>query len=319
MDTLVSVVVPVYNVEKYICDCIDSIIRQTYTDLEIILSDDGSTDGCGRICDKYAEKDDRVKVIHAGNMGLSEARNRGIRIASGDYITFVDSDDVLDRSFVQKLMHVMQEYHTDISVAAYRTFLDTAELAADGSNGETGDKEVLSEKCLYDVEFLKKETTCLTVAWGKLYKKQLFHDIWYPVGKLHEDTFTTYKLMDRADKVVYLKEKLYYWRENPDSISRGPFQIKHLDEADAYMEQMEFFHAKGLQRYVEIVFGEYLEAFFWCFNRMRECDMDLEPLKPYLVHMRNYLCWIKPTKSMGIYQWIRYRYLVWYKIPKLLG
>ena len=320
MEDLVSVVVPIFNVEKYIYDCVDSIINQTYTNLEIILSDDGSPDRCGEICEEYARKDSRIKVIHFENKGLSEARNRGIKIATGKYITFVDSDDVLNRQFIQKLIDVKQEYDADIAIAGYRTFREKSELANshDEFDKESSDIEILSEKHLYDAQFLKQETTCLTVAWGKIYKKKVFDNIQYPVSKLHEDTFTTYKLMEQAKRVVYLKQKLYYWRENFDSITRGKFKIEHLDQLDAFAEQIEFFYAKGKQRYVEIVFASYIESFFWCYNRMCECSMDLRPLRVYLDYMRRYMGYVKLTKSLGWKQWIRYRYLTWYKIPRLI-
>lgn len=322
MDDLVSVIVPVYNVKDYICDCIDSIINQKYKNMEIILSDDGSTDGCGEICDKYAQKDNRIKVIHDKNMGLSEARNRGIRIGQGRYITFVDSDDVLDDGFVYNLVKAANSYDADIAVAGYCTFHTVSDInmiVKQRENDIQNDIEILSEKHLYDKEFLKRETTCLTVAWGKVYKRTLFEAIEYPVSKLHEDTFTTYKLMYKARKVVYLKNKLYYWRENPDSITRGAFRTEHFDILDAYAEQIDFFREKKEQRYVEIVFESYLENFFWCYNRMREAHIETKLLKPYEEYMKRHIGYIKLTKSLGIRQWIRYKYLVWYKIPKIVG
>lgn len=319
MRELVSVVVPIYNVEKYICDCIESIINQTYIDLEIILSNDGSLDKCGEICEEYAAKDSRIKVMHFENRGLSEARNRGIRIATGKYITFVDSDDILDHNFIQTLVEVIKEYSADIVVAGYRTFTERIQIKdASTFNGKKGDVEVLSEKHLYDSQFLKQETTCLTVAWGKLYIKTLFDNILYPISKLHEDTFTTYKLMYKAKKVVYLKKKLYFWRENLDSITRGTFRIEHFHQLDAYAEQLEFFYKKGEQRYLEIVFAEYIEAFFWNYNHMKELQMDLSLLKPYSSYIKMHLRYIKLTRSLGLRQWMRYRYLAWYKISKLI-
>lgn len=320
MKDLVSVVVPVYNVQNYISKCIDSIINQTYKNLEIIIVDDGSPDKCGQICDEYAAKDSRITVIHKENGGLSDARNCGMAAATGEYITFVDSDDCLHLHFIEILMKIAKNKNADIIVGDFVTFKDEDKCQdKELSDSDILAAQVLSDKHLYDNEFIKRETTILTVSWGKIYKRKLWDKIEYPVGKIHEDTFTTYKLMERAHKVVYLKEPLYYWRENSNSITRGKFTTEHLLGLDAFEEQIEYFHSIGKQRYVEIVYEAFNEWFFWCYNEMPKVGIDYKKeLRPYYLYMRKHVKLIRLTKSMGFKMWLRERYRVYYRIPKIL-
>lgn len=320
MEDLVSIVVPIYNVQDYLVKCIDSIVNQTYDKLEIILVDDGSPDRCGEICDEYALKDKRIQVIHKKNGGLSDARNYGMAVATGKYITFIDSDDYIHKQYIEVLLTIAKDKQADIVVGDFQLFQNEEQY----QDKNVGEEElsralILSDKQLYDDKFIKQETTRLTVAWGKLYERQLWDGIQYPVGKIHEDTFTTYKLMERAERVVYLKEPLYYWRENQNSITRGKFTTKHLLGLDAFQEQLTYFHRAGKQRYVEIVYDAYRDWFFWCYNEMQKSHMDYKKeLKPYYEYMRKHVGYVKLTKSVGIYTWIKYRYLVYYKIPKIL-
>lgn len=320
MADLVSIVVPIYNVQHYLKKCIDSIVHQTYTNLEIILVDDGSPDQCGQICDDYAVKDNRIQVIHKENGGLSDARNCGMSLATGEYITFIDSDDFIHPRFIEVLLKVAQDKCADIVVGDFQLFQeDDAYHDKVISEDDIDKAQILCSDQLYDDAFLKRETVRLTVAWGKIYQRKLWDGIQYPIGKIHEDTFTTYKLMERANRVVYLKEPLYYWRENPDSITRGKFTTKHLLGLDAFIEQIEHFCELGKQRYVEIVYEAYKDWFFWCYNEMQKSGIDYKKeLKPYYVYMRQYVKLIKITKSMNFKKWLKYRYLVYYKIPKIL-
>lgn len=319
MEQKVSVIVPIYNVQNYLDKCVQSIINQTYTNLEIILVDDGSPDECGITCDQYADKDSRIKVIHKKNGGLSEARNQGMACATGKYITFVDADDFIHRRYVEILMDVAMRKHADIVVGDFELF-HNAECCKDKSIDEVDilQSQVLTSKCLYDKEFIRTKRMILTVAWGKLYERKLWEGIVYPVGKIHEDTFTTYKLMERAYKIVYLQQPVYYWRENVNSITRGKFTLSHLDDIEAFGEQLEYYYNTGKKRHVEIVLGSYFESFFWCYNRMIEEHVDLSELKKFLENMKKYIWYAKPTKSLGLWQWLKYRYLVYYKIPKLI-
>ena len=201
VDMLISVIVPVYKVEKYIHRCVDSILAQTFTDFELILVDDGSPDNCGKICDEYAEKDNRIHVIHKENGGLSDARNAGIDWAfansDSEWITFIDSDDWIHPKYLEALYNAVKETGCEISICGYEE--------------TTGDSPKVDDINLQAVivsteDFFCEHNVNAVVAWGKLYKKELFREIRYPVGKLHEDEFTTYKLLFQYENCAFVNQ-----------------------------------------------------------------------------------------------------------------
>ena len=214
MDELITVVIPVYNVEKYLNRCIESVINQTYKNLEIILVDDGATDNCPSICDEYAKKDSRIKVIHKKNGGLSDARNVAIDVAKGAYIGFVDSDDYIALDMFEKLYNAINEYEADISVCLHYVEKGKAlsiEVPPMDEVKVMGRDE--AEKLLLEDKFVKN------YAWDKLYKATLFEGVRYPVGRNYEDIATTYLLFEKADKVCRIPEYLYSYQMRDDSIS----------------------------------------------------------------------------------------------------
>lgn len=320
MEALVSVIVPVYNSEKYIRACIDSIINQTYKSLEIILVDDGSTDSSGNICDVYAAADSRVRVIHKENGGNGDARNAGLKVATGKWIVMSDNDDILHKRQIEVLLLVAADKGADIAVGSYRPF-DVNDTPHDDDIPENflDSAELLTDRHLFDDKFIQKRSMILTVPWCKICLRELYDGIWYPKKSRHDDTRTTWKLYEKAKKTAFIPLTLHYWRDDPDSFGRRSFDASHFDGMDAYGEQLEYFHDKGRQRYVEIAFASYTEMFFWCYNRMAESGMDLSLLRPYWKYMRKHVSYIKLTKSIGIKQWLRYRYLVWYRIPRILA
>lgn len=233
----ISVVVPIYNVEDYLRECINSIINQTYRNLQIILIDDGSTDSCGAICDEFALKDKRILVIHKMNGGLSDARNVGINSATGDFITFVDSDDVIEKDMIEYLFSQLSLYNADISVCQPMHISDNGQkldlprinFANYTLNGNYA--------CMHDYLCNKGINT---VAWGKLYNIKLWGDIKYPVGKYHEDVFTTYKIIAKASIITVSSERKYLYRIRPSSIMLSSFSEKHLDAVIGKEMQAEF-------------------------------------------------------------------------------
>ena len=238
----VSVVVPIYNVEKYLNKCIDSIINQTYKNLEIILVDDGSLDNCPKICDSYQKEDNRIKVIHKENGGLSDARNAGIEIATGKYICFIDSDDFISKEYIDTLYKMCIKHNADIAECDYIKFKDEKDIIED--------EGILQEQEYTNIEMLnrlyvKNYSIKTTIAWNKLYKIDLFTEIRYPKGKLHEDEFTTYKLIYKSKKVVETDKKLYYYRQNDKSIMGKKFNEKRYDALEAFQKRKEFFKNKG--------------------------------------------------------------------------
>ena len=230
---LVSIVVPVYKVENYLKECIDSILHQTYTNFELILVDDGSPDKCGEICDDYARTDNRIRVIHKANGGLSDARNAGIDIAKGKYITFVDSDDYISNEYLSVLFQAASESNADIVQGAESQQPELLDQVKDFHNVELSSMQALKSMFLFDI--------VQVMAWGKLYKSCLFHEIRYPKGKINEDNFTTYKLIAKSRTVACLPRIIYYYRVNPTGIMNKKFSESRFDILQTPGEIMNFF------------------------------------------------------------------------------
>lgn len=242
-EPLISVIVPVYKVEEYLDKCIKSILNQSYKNIEIILVDDGSPDNCPAMCDQWAEKDNRIKVIHKQNGGLSDARNAGISAASGEYITLVDSDDYVAVNFIELLYNAIMQNNAQMSVGSFVYVYDDKVQKRDF----TGNTEVYSPvdywKTYYndvidDANFDK--AVSLIISCCKLYKKSLFDNINFPVGRYHEDEFTTYKLCFCCEKIAYVDEPLYFYVQRSGSIMNTASKKKTMDVSDAFEERLKF-------------------------------------------------------------------------------
>lgn len=216
MNELISIIVPVYNVEKYLNQCLDSVCMQTYKNLEIILIDDGSTDKSGEICDEYAAKDNRIIVIHKENIGVSDSRNKGLDIATGNYIGFVDSDDWIEFNMFEILYKGIKEYKADISICGHAEVYENGLLKPFHA-----DSPVIFSP-IDAIEELIKENSFRDYLVNKLFTKKLFNSIRLPVGRIIEDKAIMYKLFDQSDAIVYLSEVLYYYRKRPCSLSYSP-------------------------------------------------------------------------------------------------
>lgn len=251
----VSIVVPVYKVEDYLSRCVESLLNQTYRNIEIILVDDGSPDNCPQLCDEYAVNDSRVIVIHKKNGGLSDARNSGIGAASGKYLVFVDSDDWVHAEFIETLVRATEDTGADVAVCGFQRVTDseTSSLTVDVNTSEI---EVCSPmEAIKDI--LSADTKLWVMTWNKLYKKSLFTDnkILFPVGKLHEDNFTTYKLFFYAHKVARSSRDLYYYLQRDDSIMGQKFNSKRYDALEAVEETRLFARSKKID--IEDELGNY--------------------------------------------------------------
>lgn len=214
-EEIISVVVPVYNVEKYLPECIDSIISQTYSNIEIILIDDGSTDSSGNICDNYSKKDKRIKVIHKENTGLSDSRNLGINLSKGNLITFIDSDDIIDKNMLEVLYKNMKKEKADISIIAYSI------LTKKGCKCPLLPHIYMKLNSKDAIDYSYRMKYFSVSAWGKLYKKHLFNNIKYPTKKICEDQYTTYKLFYKSNIIVYDSSPLYFYRCRKSSITNS--------------------------------------------------------------------------------------------------
>ena len=250
----ISVVVPVYKVEAYLHRCVDSILRQTYRDFELILVDDGSPDNCGQICDEYARTDDRIHVIHQANGGLSAARNAGIDWAfagsDSQWFTFIDSDDWVHPEMLERLLNAAERNNTAVSVCGY---------------GETEGKDPAVEpetwncQCVEPEWFYVNHFINATVAWGKLYRRELFETIRYPVGKLHEDEFVTYKLLVESGRIAVMAAPLYAYFVNLSGITKKGWSPRKLDAWEAYEQQIAFFEERQDADMVRFRYRGYLE------------------------------------------------------------
>lgn len=232
---LISVIIPVYKVEQYINRCVDSVINQTFKNLEIILVDDGSIDNSGKICDEYAKKDKRIIVIHKKNGGLSSARNAGINIAHGKFLSFIDGDDYVDKRFIEILYKNIKENDADVSIVNYYQFSNTSEVF------ETQEKEKV---CLFSqdefFENMYDEPVYSVVAWNKLYKKEIFDDIKYPVGKINEDEAVLHYIVGKCSKIVTSNLELYYYFQRTNSIMHSNNKQDILDVMDFLYDRINY-------------------------------------------------------------------------------
>ncbi len=236
MNDLISIIVPVYKVEKYLNRCVDSIINQTYKNLEIILVDDGSPDNCPKICDEYAKKDDRIKVIHKENGGLSDARNAGIKIANGKYIGFVDSDDWISVDFYSELYKLLTKYDADIAICDFIRTDDNEKIIINNKNKI---ENVYTQEQYLERYFKVGYQTTEYYAWNKLYKKSLMSEEQYPKGLTSEDVLGTYKAILKSERIAKTNEKLYFYRYNNQSIT-GKFTNKDFDLIQIWDKVIEY-------------------------------------------------------------------------------
>lgn len=222
MEKKISVIVPVYQVEEYLEKCIESIINQTYKNLEIILVDDGSKDNCASICDRYQKRDNRIIVIHKENGGLSSARNAGLDIATGELVTFVDSDDYIEEDMLTVLHSNLEENMCDISVCFWK------EVFGDESQTDkiTKRKKQHSVECMDKIEAMKKmlyQRGTDSCAWGKLFKMSLFEEVRFPISMIYEDIAIMYSVFDKAEKVVFTDYPGYGYLQRNTSIMKERF------------------------------------------------------------------------------------------------
>jgi len=231
MGKTISVIIPVYNVEKYLPTCMDSLLAQSYKDLEIILIDDGSPDDSGRLCDEYAARDARIRVIHQINGGAANAKNAGLRIATGYYLTFLDSDDYIETDAYEHMVSVLEECDADVLQCAYR----------DVFVGRKEDQYVLNERREFSVEnYLERYTTDWTcgLLWDKLYKRVLFDGIFFEEGHVVDDEFFTYQGIMNAQKVVYDPHIIYNYRKRKSSATGNVnYQERTIGDRLDYLQQ----------------------------------------------------------------------------------
>ncbi len=272
---VVSIIVPVYNVKSYVGECVESLCRQTYTNLEILLVDDGSTDGSGEVCDEYAGRDERIRVIHQANRGLSGARNMGLDDARGEYIAFVDSDDLVSTNYVETLYELLMKYEADIAACAY--VKGTTEQLTD-IREKVLSLDNVKEICMPSVKLLKqwhgKYKQQETVAWNKLYCRDVWNGrkkIRFPEGRNHEDVLISHLVVQSVKTIVLTTEILYFYRIRKGSITLQMEydREKARENLRAQRERMEFFRKHRYWRaYLNLLLGYVLHVLWFWWRRV---------------------------------------------------
>lgn len=229
---LISVIIPVYNVYDYLRKSIESVLNQTYEELEVILIDDGSTDLSGNVCDEYKNRDERVKVLHQKNAGLSAARNSGLNIADGQYVFFLDSDDWLETDCIETLYELILKYQVSIA--------------------QGGESEAEEQEASMDSKSFLLSANYRTMAWGKLYSMEECRDkLFFPVGKIHEDEAVVYKVIYEAKRIAFTSKHLYHYNRREDSItSKSDRNTTHIDKVLFEKERVKYFKERGDQELV---------------------------------------------------------------------
>ena len=247
MDSLISVIIPVYNVKHYLEFCLNSIINQTYNKLEIILVDDGSTDGSEILCDELGGQDDRIKVFHKENGGLSDARNFGMEKATGDFLAFIDSDDILHRDFFAELTNAQCKSNADIVACELTLFYNHSELEKlQQIKHKTNLKVYSTDEALKEYFMPVGNRKLYHGLCMKIYRRELFEKLRFEKGRLHEDVYITYKLLDRANCIAYIDSPYYfYYQNNMGSICKNYGVKNFLDEAEAYAGMYRYFVKKN--------------------------------------------------------------------------
>ncbi len=224
MNPKISIIVPIYNTAKYLPTCLDSILNQTYQNLEIILIDDGSTDNSSQIIEEYTKKDRRIKSLHQKNAGLSSTRNTGLKTATGDYVTFIDSDDEIDIKMIKKMVEALSSSKADVAVCSFKEIYPNGKVLYFNHDypQKIYDTEAALRAMLLERGFMLSSTM-------KLFPKKYFKDIQFPIDKLHEDVDTTYKLILKADRIIFLPDAYYIYHHHDDSIIESKFDRRKLD------------------------------------------------------------------------------------------
>lgn len=263
---MISVIVPVCNVEPYLRKCLDSVVGQTYRDLEILIIDDGSTDKSGRICDEYAERDERVKVFHTENRGLSAARNLGLDNATGDWIGFVDSDDWIEPDMYEALLRKAEETEADVVECGCYTDYTTKTIEHPAILKTVTDKEAVEALIRNEIR---------TQVWNKIWKRHLFNEIRFPEGRSFEDVATTYKLI-RGATVTGIPETYYHWIQRESSISQSHDRQNLVDYWSAHKKRYEDLKDYVSQETVAILlrFCAYAIARTWVWNLKSGCSEE---------------------------------------------
>lgn len=301
----ISIIVPVYNVENYLKACIESILTQSYETLEIIFVDDGSTDSCPQICDDYASTDSRIKVVHKENGGLSDARNTGLKLATGDLVAFVDSDDVLAETFCQSLIAALLQAEADVVECGFLKFENT-EALLDLPAAILSSAEVFQPESA--LELLMKEDL-KQIVWNKIYRRALIEQFEFPVGKINEDEFWTYRVFGSAKRIARIHDKLYFYRQQPGSIMGRSYNIKRLEGLDALKQRIEYMK-NNYPELEPLAVKMYCKGVMWHYQKLsRHSEID-----PHFVYRMKLYESVKRFDRLSVIKRWSVKEIFWFKL-----
>ena len=299
-DKKISVIVPVYNVEEYLKECVESLISQTWDNYEIILVDDGSTDSSGKICDFYAMSNENISVIHKKNGGLSSARNAGIPFATGKYIAFVDSDDKVHQDYLKIMIELMIKYDADLVACNYCEGQECVWEQDNNTIEIRSGNEILNK--------MNERDVLVTVAWNKLYDSKFFNQygLRYPEGKIHEDMFLTPQILYHTKKMVITDKKLYFYRQRLNSIMNSKFSLKKLDILDAIRFRIHFFEKCRNNKLIKLEYESYIRKSIQLYF-----EMSAEKEAKYIRNKNNiYTEMYKIFKKKNVFLAISWKYKI---------
>ena len=318
----ISVIVPVYKVEPYLRQCVDSILAQTFTDFELILVDDGSPDNCSAICDEYAEKDDRIIVIHQQNQGLSAARNAGMEIMRGEYVMFVDSDDMIHPCAFEMHYNNIKAYDADVSKSFPLLFEKMEELAVE-QYAQTSIRTVTGRDACFE---LYEPNGWFYTVTDKLYRTSFFKELRFPIGLHYEDEAIIYKVYYFAKTIVEMDAQLYYYRKNPSGIMRQDFSLKRYDRVTVFLDRYHFFCDENEEELAQLAkqIADIYKAKYAITSRKAGVYSSVVP--QYKMSICDALKSIKANCSEQNYEWwlkevhpfLLYAYIYWRKIKSIL-
>lgn len=290
---MISIIVPVYNVESYLPDCINSIQKSTYKNFQLILVDDGSTDSSGAICDCYAASDSRIQVIHTPNRGVSAARNLGLDVANGEYIMFVDSDDWISPETLEEMISLLENASANMAICGFQIVNDIAD-SGNVQNYRFGNQVLLAD------DLVKSQTSAdawiYTSVWAKLYTRKVFDTIRFPEGYIYEDSAVWHRILGVCQTVALTDHVFYSYRKRFDSITTSDFSIKKTDHLAAWADRIQCTHLRGWKEWEQATIKMYTEHFFdyyFRFHRSKEneiyfkrMEQSLKGILPYILQDR---------------------------------
>lgn len=305
MNEMISIIIPVYKAEAYLNACVESVLCQTYQNFEIILVDDGSPDNCPQMCDDFVARDARIRVIHKENGGLSSARNAGINAAKGEYLAFLDSDDLWTPLFLERLHRAIEETGADFAVCLFQRFC--GDVPAE--TPKPGKTEVLSQRQAFECLFSYRNEN-MVVAPNKLYSRRLFEKLRYPEGKLHEDEAVIHEIIGNAERITWMEEAHYLYRETPGSITTAKFNLRRLDEMYAKERRIAFFEERGMRDLADRTRIVYMNNLMRLYRTVQAELDDRAAAKDTCQMIYDRLCELctpELTKGQSIKAKIRYR------------